>query len=188
MDHKELNNRIIENPAVQDKVTFLETSDETGGAHSLILVDLAAGGGNSDHYHDIFTEEFIAVEGILTVVVEGQTIQLQPGESHLVNLFEEHAFYNRQTERIKFQVKISPGNKDFEAFLQIMYGLAKDGKTNNKGIPKSFWDIAAVGLISNTLPAKNTLLHFMIPFFKWLGKKAEKRGKLAELKKRYVRI
>lgn len=183
-----INNRIIENPVVQDKVTFLETFEETGGAYSLILVDLAPGGGNSDHYHDTIEEEFEAVNGDLTVVVNGETLTLKPGEKHKVNFYELHAFYNRTTERIQFKVKISPGSKDFEQFLQILYGLARDGKTDDKGVPTSLLDVATLGLLSQTYPPKNSFLHRIIPFLRWLGRQAEKRGRLEKLIRRYVRF
>jgi len=55
--------RTIENPLVQDRVTFLETSDETGGAYEYVEVELAPGGGAGLHYHLAFTEHFEAVIG-----------------------------------------------------------------------------------------------------------------------------
>ena len=50
--------RILTNPAVRDKVTFLKTSAETKGAYVMVEVELAPGGGNRLHYHVDYKEIF----------------------------------------------------------------------------------------------------------------------------------
>ncbi len=57
----------IENPYFDDKVTFLKKSAETGGAYTLLEIELGHGGGNTPRYHRRFSEAFIAVEGLLGV-------------------------------------------------------------------------------------------------------------------------
>lgn len=178
--------RTIENPIVKDKVTFLETSTETNGAYTHILIELAPSGGAQLHYHDDLEEEFEALKGELTLVADGQTIVLQPSEKFLVKTHVVHAFYNRTNAPIQFKTRITPNARKFEQFLQIMYGLARAGKTNSKGIPTNFWDIAAVGTLSQTYPPKGSFLAMLTPLLQWLGKKAVQRGRVKELIERYV--
>jgi quercetin dioxygenase-like cupin family protein len=178
--------RTIENPIIKDKITFLQTSKETNGAYSLILIDLASGGGNADHYHDMIEEEFEAVKGNLTLIENGKVIVLKPGEKYRVGLNKVHAFHNKTNRRIQFKVKITPSSQKFEQFLQIMYGLARDGKTNRKGIPINIWDIAAVSFLSETHPPKGSFLARIGFIIRWFGKKAKKNGGLNRLIERYV--
>ena len=181
-------NRTITNPMVKDKVTFLKTAEDTNGEQTLLSIDLAINGGNDLHYHDTFEETFIAVEGTLGITLEDKEIILQPGESITVPIGLLHRFYNPNGHPIKFETKITPASRNLEEFLQIIYGLARDGKTNKKSIPTNLNDIGILSLLGETLPPKNSLLYRVKFLFNWLGKRAEKKGKLTELRAKYVRF
>jgi quercetin dioxygenase-like cupin family protein len=73
--------RTITNPLIGDTVTFLETSEETNGAYTLVEVTLAAGGGNGLHYHLDFDEEFEVIEGVLGVQCEKEILHLKHGQT-----------------------------------------------------------------------------------------------------------
>ena len=45
-----------------------------------------------------------------------------------------HSFRNVGTEEARFLTEITPA-LGFERFIETMYGLAADGKTNRKGLP-----------------------------------------------------
>ena len=55
--------RIFENPLINDRIMLVESSDETGGEHTLIEVELRPGGGKRLHYHKCITEKFTAIKG-----------------------------------------------------------------------------------------------------------------------------
>lgn len=76
--------RTIINPLYKDTITFLKTTKETGGDHSLHLLTLQPGGANPPHIHTAFTETFTAVEGILGLRLRNKTVFLRPGESYVV--------------------------------------------------------------------------------------------------------
>jgi mannose-6-phosphate isomerase-like protein (cupin superfamily) len=129
--------RSIENPLVKDRVTFLTTAAESGGAYEYVEVELAAGGGVGLHYHLAFSEHFEAVQGELHLEIDGRFHVLQPGESASATPGSLHRFFNPGTERITFHVKIDPA-RSFELMLRIAYGLVRDGKVHKKsGIPRS---------------------------------------------------
>jgi hypothetical protein len=44
---------------------------------------------------------------------------------------------NAPQEPVTFLVELAPGHAGFERALQIGYGLAADGQTNDKGVPKN---------------------------------------------------
>ena len=78
--------RVIENPLIGDRVTFLKTTEETNGEYLLAKVELAPHGGNAMHYHLTFTEAFEVLEGRLNVDLDGRHLVLGPGEKALVQI------------------------------------------------------------------------------------------------------
>ena len=43
--------RVFENSIIKDRVMLVESSNETGGAYTLMEVELQPGSGNQLHYH-----------------------------------------------------------------------------------------------------------------------------------------
>lgn len=178
--------RTIYNPIVKDKITFLETEKSSNGKLTCIQVELAPGGGNDLHFHNNFVESFEVLEGILTVKLEKDILHLKAGDAKSVPPNMLHYFKNTSSETVHFITKIEPANQNFEAFLAIMYGLASDGLTNKKGVPKSIWHIGVVVSISETYPPKWHPLHWLSFVFAWLNKQATKKGVKQELYQKYV--
>lgn len=179
--------RTIINPVVKDKVTFIKLATETNNEYSWIKVELAPKGGNDLHYHDVFTETFEPIEGKLGVTLDGEEHLLEQGDSVTVPLKKVHRFYNpSDTEYISFHVKMHPASRNFEEFLQIMYGLARDGKTNANALPTSPVIIGAVALLGETYLPKNHWISRISFVFRWLGKWAKQKGVLDDLRKKYV--
>ena len=57
--------------------------------------------------------------------------------------------FNPTDQEIIFNVKLTPGHTGFENSLRIIYGLAGDGLTDNKTIPKSIKHLALVVCMSD---------------------------------------
>jgi len=142
----------IFNTLQQNYATFLETADQSGGAVTRVEVELAAGGGNNLHYHPSFTESFRVLAGTLAVRLGEQELLLSPGDTAIAERGQPHCFSNPTERSTTFLVELRPGSANFEAGLRIIYGLACDGKTNAKGIPRNFLDMAAVAAIAETVP------------------------------------
>ena len=177
--------KVYENPTIGDKAVFLQTSAETGGAYTLLEIELAPRGGNPLHAHRTYTETFIPVEGELEVQLGKERKLLRPGETCTVPLRAVHCFRNPSDKGIRFRVKLVPGNEGFEYSVMIAYGLAKDGLTNREGMPKKL-DYAAV-LLNFFDPAPTGVMRLMLPFFRWKARQARKRGVERELIDRYCR-
>ena len=133
--------RVIENPVIGDRVTFLKTAEETDGEYMLAKVELAPHGGNAMHYHLTFTEAFEVLEGRLNVDLDGRHLVLGPGEKALVPIKSRHRFYSTSDEPVTFTVAMRPARRMEEA-LRVAYGLARDGKTNAKSVPRNVFELA----------------------------------------------
>lgn len=127
---------VFENPKIKDKITVIERPQDTNNTHMLLEVELQPNGGNSLHYHTSFSEEFIPLEGPLGVQLDKQELTLIPGQSAVVPIGQHHRFFNNSQKTVRFLVKIVPANEGFLRSLQIAYGLAGDGLTNETGVPK----------------------------------------------------
>src|SRR6185295_14064717 len=137
-----MKHRTIENPIIKDKATFILTSEETDGDLTLVEFELESGGGNFPHYHKTYSEKFTVLEGKLTLSVGSSTRVLERDDSFMVSPMVKHCFNNYSESKVKFLVELRPGQPEFEKVLAIGYGLAKDGLTDSKGIPKKFSHLA----------------------------------------------
>ncbi|POY34769.1 cupin domain-containing protein [Solitalea longa] len=176
--------RTIENPLIKDKVTFLETANETAGKHTFVEVELSPGGGNDLHYHKVFSETFEVVEGELGVEADGEKIIIKKGESYKVSENIMHRFFNpSDSTPVTFNVLLEPGHAGFEQTLMVSYGLCRDGRTNKKGMPKSFYHLSLLLVWSDTnLPG---IYQLILPVMQWFAQKARKKGIEAQLLEEY---
>jgi quercetin dioxygenase-like cupin family protein len=177
--------RRIYSPVQRDAAIFLETVEESGGHRTLAEVELAPGGGNAPHKHLSFSEHFVCIEGELTVRADGLLHVLQPRDEATAAPGVIHNFANETDEPVRFQVELSPGHRGFEQALQIAYGLAEDGRTNDKGIPKSLVEAAVLMDMSETRVVGP--IRLLIPLLKVLARWGRRRGVDAALVERYVR-
>jgi quercetin dioxygenase-like cupin family protein len=175
--------RTIINPVFKDSITFLQTAAETKGTFAEHVLTLAPGGGNPLHTHSAFTETFIAVKGLLGIQLKGKRKILLPGESYIVRRGEPHSFFNNGDEPIIFKVIHRPGHTGMENMLRILYGLAADGLTNKKGIPKNIYTIALLAQMGDSRIAGP--LSVLNPLMGWLAKRAQQKGMDKALLQRY---
>jgi mannose-6-phosphate isomerase-like protein (cupin superfamily) len=146
--HPCMNTTII-NPVVKDEVTFVQTAAATSGRITTLQVTLMPGGGTPMHYHRNFSETFVVVSGELTITLKNRTLVLSAGQKLTVEKGVAHRFSNNSESPVVFTTVVLPGSQGFEDALRILYGLAADGKTDDKGIPRSLMVMAVVSKISD---------------------------------------
>lgn len=183
MEKKLQARRVFINPIYKDKATVLKDNDETGGAYSLGELEIFPGGGNQMHTHSAFEETFTAVKGVLGVAVKNRRHYLKPGESLTVPLHTPHHFFNISNEPVVCHIKFVPGHDNFVKGLAIAYGLAADGKTNKKGVPKNLLHLALIIKLTDTRAVG--LMGRLSPVFNWLANKARKNGTEKALLEKY---
>ena len=128
----------IENPITGERVTFLETSAETAG--ELVVIDAAVAPGGfvaAEHLHPYQSERFEILEGEVEFKLGKEVVTARPGDVVMVEAGTSHQFRNLGNEEIRFRTEVRPA-LSFEMFLETMFGLASDGKTNKKGMPNPF--------------------------------------------------
>lgn len=135
--------RIIASPVLRDRITFLNTTVETNGEYLRFQVELEPGGGVLRHFHTTFTELFEVVEGELGVELDGKQRHLPAGQSVRIESYSVHRFFNDTARRVTFLTEVRPA-RQFEKNLKITYGLARDGKTDARGIPINLLHLAVI--------------------------------------------
>lgn len=166
--------RTIHNPAIKDTMTFLRTSEETGGELTELEIELAPGGGNPLHYHGSYSERFEVIEGMLGVQTGRTQRTLAPGEHVLVEAHTRHRFFNPTQEPVRFRVELRPASLRAEQGFRILYGLARDGKTNAASIPRSLPHLAVMIALTDMYAAGP--LGLLQPLLNLLAKRARKNG------------
>jgi mannose-6-phosphate isomerase-like protein (cupin superfamily) len=142
--------RTIENPVTGERYTFLATAEETNGELLRVKAEIPAGTpGVPLHYHLTFTEGFEVLEGRLDLRVGEGHLVLGSDESAMVPLGTAHRFWNAGSKPAIFEAEIRPARK-MEQSLRAMVGLARDGKTDDRGVPKNIFELALLYELSES--------------------------------------
>ncbi|MGH2701685.1 MAG: cupin domain-containing protein [Actinomycetota bacterium] len=128
--------RIIEDPITKQQITFLKTARETCGELLRFEVCMAPGGFINKHMHPKQQERVEVVSGTLQFRIRGRDRSLSAGETLVVNPGEAHEVHNKSGANAVFVVEARPALRT-ERGLEIIFGLAKDGMTNQNGRPKN---------------------------------------------------
>jgi quercetin dioxygenase-like cupin family protein len=125
----------IENPVNGERITWIETADTTAG--ELLAFDLSLRPGAAvaaEHRHIGQEERFRVDEGRIGLGVEGAERTVEPGEEVTVPAGVAHRWWNDGQDEARVRVELRPA-LDTQTFFETFFGLARDGKTNSKGIP-----------------------------------------------------
>ncbi|MGH2703267.1 MAG: cupin domain-containing protein [Actinomycetota bacterium] len=127
---------IIEDPITKQRIIFLKTARDTDGELLRFEVRMAPRGFIPRHRHPIQQERVEVVSGTLRFRIRGRERSLETGETLVVNPGEAHEVHNESDEVAIFVVETRPALKT-DRGLEIIFGLAKEGKTNQNGRPKN---------------------------------------------------
>jgi mannose-6-phosphate isomerase-like protein (cupin superfamily) len=125
----------LTNPVTGERVTFLETAADTDGEYVLIDVTVEPDGFvAAAHIHPYQSERFEIIVGEAEFTLGREKVTARPGDVVMVEPGALHHFRNTGEGDLRFITEVRPA-LSFEAFIETMYGLAADGKTNRKGLP-----------------------------------------------------
>ena len=135
--------RVSENPITGVRHTFLVTCEETGGEYARVRAELPPRArGVPMHFHLSYTESFEVLEGRLDLCVGKKNhVVLTRGQSDFAPLKVPHRFWNATDEPTVFEAEIRPA-ANFEKAIRVADGMARDGRTNAKGVPKNLFELA----------------------------------------------
>ncbi len=125
----------LENPVTGQHLIFRKTTGDTGG--SLLEVESVYTKPTPPrpptHFHPRQEERFEVLSGKVNVVVDGKEKTLGEGGVLTIPSGVPHEMWATEAGvRVNWQTR--PAMKT-EAFFETVWGLARDGKTNDKGVP-----------------------------------------------------
>ncbi|MGD8586663.1 MAG: cupin domain-containing protein [Chloroflexota bacterium] len=126
---------IFENPVTGESGYVRVGTEETNG--ELIVSDLRVRPGGAvlgAHIHRDADERFTVLTGKIGYMLGGQKGILQAGDSADLPRGIPHDWWNAGDEEARVIVEIRPGTR-MELMIRTMFCLAREGKTNSKGMP-----------------------------------------------------
>jgi len=124
----------IYNPVQHDRVVYRKTAQDTEGALLRLELFVSPRGSNPLHVHPLQEEYFKTVSGTLGVQVGEERRRLGEGEEAVVAPATPHRWWNDADEEAHVLVELRPALNS-EIFFETAYGLARDGKTDENGVP-----------------------------------------------------
>jgi quercetin dioxygenase-like cupin family protein len=125
----------IENPVTGETILFRRAAADTNGELVEIEVTVEAGGGvAAAHVHPYQSERFEILDGTLEFRRGRDKVTATAGDVVTVEPGTVHSFRNVGDGPVRFVCQVRPALQ-FERFIETMFGLAADGKTNKKGMP-----------------------------------------------------
>jgi quercetin dioxygenase-like cupin family protein len=125
----------IENPVNGERITWIETAETTGG--ELLSLDLSLRPGAAvaaEHRHMRQEERFRVDAGSIWLGLGGAERMVSAGEEVTVPAGVPHRWGNKGAVEAIVRVELRPA-LDTQTFFETFFGLARDGKTNDKGMP-----------------------------------------------------
>ncbi len=126
--------KIIDNPVTGERITFLQTAKDTNG--ELLQMDMVVqpmGCVASEHIHPGLEERLAIISGKCKFRVDGKEQIFGAGETVVVPPGTPHYWCN-VGEEAHLILEFRPASNMEESF-ETWFGLARDGKTDEKGVP-----------------------------------------------------
>ena len=126
---------VIENPVTGERITFVRTSAQTGGALAEMDLELSPTAFlAAEHIHLRQEERFAVVDGRIRVRCRGEESVHGPGESVVVPAGAPHAWAPDGGEGARVRLTFTPG-ADIEQFFDEFFRCAREGRTDANGMP-----------------------------------------------------
>src|SRR5215216_1560704 len=125
----------IVNPRTGQRLVFLETGEENDG--ELVRIDSynpPTGVPEPEHIHPFQESGAEVLSGSLRFSVGGEQRSVKAGESITIPANTPHNFWNDGEEEAHAVQWLRPALKA-DSFFESFFGLAQDGKLNDKGLP-----------------------------------------------------
>jgi quercetin dioxygenase-like cupin family protein len=126
---------VWENPVTGERGTILEGPYKNPeGRATVELTALVGARVVGEHLHPALIERFTVLEGELTLKLDGRTSTLSEDESAVIEAGTWHDWWNASDRDARARVEITPGER-FAHMIETLFGLARLGHTNAKGMP-----------------------------------------------------
>ncbi len=126
----------VENPVTGERGILLKAPWERDDPSLEVELHVWPGGAVvGEHVHDRFDERFTVTAGRIAFKLNGEESVAGPGDSVEIPRGSWHDWWNAsQDEEAAARVFVSDGDR-FILMIENLFGLARDGHTNGKGMP-----------------------------------------------------
>jgi quercetin dioxygenase-like cupin family protein len=139
----------IENPAMGAWMEFRDTAASTGGKVVRMEFSLAPGGEIAgEHMHPFQRERFEVLSGRMTGRVNGVDASVEAGGTSEMPPGVPHFWRNGGEEEARLILAFRPALRT-EDFFDWAFALARRGKTDEHGIPRSYHKLTALVRFAN---------------------------------------
>jgi quercetin dioxygenase-like cupin family protein len=136
---------VIENPVTGERITFVRTSELTGGAIAEMDLELRPRAFlAAEHIHRSQEEKFQVLDGHILLRRGGEESISGPGDTVAVPPGVAHAWAPHGDAGARVRLTFTPG-AGIEQFFDEFFRLAREGRVNRKGMP-SLPNSARLGL------------------------------------------
>jgi quercetin dioxygenase-like cupin family protein len=168
---------VIDNPVTGETMTFLLTGAET--ALELLRIDMRVRPGGfvaSEHLHPKQEERFQITSGEITLRIAGEECRYAAGDEITIPAGMPHVWWNSGKTDLRVLLEFRPAGR-FADFITTFFALARDGRTNRRGIPTNPFQLGATfaeyaDVIRGTRPPwaiQRTLFAVLNPIGRALG-------------------
>ena len=127
--------RTLHNPKTRETITFLKTSEETGGELLQMSYTMAPRGRIADEHSHPNQEMTITVKsGVLTCTIGGVDRTMRAGDSVVIPPGVPHFQRNDTDEEVHAIEEYRPALR-MQGFFEVLAGWANEGKTDEFGLP-----------------------------------------------------
>jgi quercetin dioxygenase-like cupin family protein len=170
---------VWENPMTREYARILELPYDN--PERRVAAELIARAGArvvGEHRHPGLVECFTVLEGELTMTRCGQMSTLRQGDTALIEPNVWHDWWNASDRDTRVRVDVTPGER-FGHMIETLFGLARLGYTNAKGMPdplqlslivREFSDV--IIFRSPPLVVQRALFGILAPIARWRGYRA----------------
>jgi quercetin dioxygenase-like cupin family protein len=128
----------ITNSRTGQRMRFLKTSQDTNGELLQIECFNSPGGVREpEHIHPFQENRFEIISGSLMFCIAGNERQVNAGEVVAIPPKVPHFFWNASDQEVHYIQEFRPALQS-ESFFETLFGLARDGKLNDQGLPSLF--------------------------------------------------
>jgi quercetin dioxygenase-like cupin family protein len=126
---------VFENPVTGERVVVLTDPEEHPDRVLVSHLFITPGGRVATaHYHPGIRERFHVIEGRVGFQIGDSERELGPGEAAEAPPGTVHDWWQLGDEEAQVLVEVTPGDR-FVELVGTMFGLAREGKTDAKGMP-----------------------------------------------------
>jgi quercetin dioxygenase-like cupin family protein len=167
---------VWENPVTRERAVIVELPwMNPAGRVVAELTALVGARVVGEHRHPAIVERFTVLEGELTLKLDGQTSILGEGESAVIEAGAWHDWWNASDRDARARVEITPGER-FAHMIETMFGLARLGHVNSKGMPHPLQLALVAREFSDVIVFRSPPLAVQRAIFGALAPLAHRRG------------